>query len=53
MKACQRLQSKYDVMILNQSRHDIIKTFIGRLPNTLPEESLYSTSLANEPTQDS
>jgi hypothetical protein len=52
MKACQSLQSGYDVIVINQARHDTIKTFIGRLPNTLPEESLYPTSLANEPTQD-
>ena len=52
MKECQKQQKKYDVLISNPNRHEMIKNFIGRLPNTLPEESLYPTSLQNEPSQD-
>ena len=52
MKQCQKMQYKYEVIILNEDRHQTLTSFIGRLPNTLPEESLYPTSLKNEPTQD-
>jgi len=52
MKHCQKMQSKYEVIVLNPQRHEMLTNFIGRLPNTLPEESLYPTSLTNEPSQD-